>query len=81
MDALKESLAALTYPEQRTKISLIAELLPVIEATHKQGFKLPILHEAINMVIPMPYATFANCLHRVRKAKKVHHPKTAQNAA
>lgn len=74
MDALKQSLAALTYVDQRKKTALITELLPAIESTHKMGFSLARIHAEIATVIPMPYATFASCLHRTRKTKKTEPP-------
>lgn len=75
MDQLKQSLTSLVYVNQRTKKALIAELLPAIDAAHQQGFKLAYIHQEIDEVIPMPYATFASCLHRIRQANKA----TSQN--
>lgn len=70
MDILKQALAALTYIDQRKKKALVAELLPAIESTHKMGFRLTAIHAEIALVIPMPYSTFASCLHRIRRAQK-----------
>ena len=83
MDTLKAALTSLAYPDQRTKKALIAELLPAIESTHQMGFTLITIHAEITTVLPMPYATFASCLHRIRQSKKTlpasHSPESSHN--